>query len=303
MIHVVDPTSHKRKGIIDNLGDEIIKESINNFLTVNDLQFDWISYKDNPNGIIMLGGANILSTNPWSNHSCWNPIKSLIKSNNVFLLGVGWWQYQNLNKSTRFAYRKTFKNNIQSVRDSYTQNKLKSCGVKNIVNTSCPTTWYLPKNFKASNAIILTLTDYNKSYIQDKFLIELLLKKYDKCFFWPQGIGDLDYLHELGFVSDFEILDRSLKSYDECLETYSATMVGTRLHAGIRALQKGNQALILSVDNRATEINKDINIPVISRFDLAQIEIALHREIKIIPKTIEVNLYKELFLKNINEII
>ena len=80
-------------------------------------------------------------------------------------------------------------------------------------------------------------------------------------------------------------------------------MVGTRLHAGIRALQKGNQALILSVDNRATEINKDINIPVISRFDLAQIEIALSREIKIIPKTIEVNLYKDLFLKNIKEII
>jgi hypothetical protein len=306
MIHVIDPTSHKTNGVVTNLGDEIIKESIDLFLKNEGLNFNWVSYNENPKGILILGGANILSKNPWSNDSCWNPIKSLIKSNNVFLLGVGWWQYQSLNKITKFIYRKTFKNNIQSVRDSYTQENLKYCGVKNIINTSCPTTWNLSNDFNSeSDSVILTLTDYNKSYIHDKYFIELLLKKYNKCFFWPQGIGDLDYLSELGFTENFEILDRSLSSYDECLINYSAVMVGTRLHAGIRALQKGNSALILSVDNRAIEIKKDINLPVVSRFNLTEIKNILSQELEIMIKSkkTEITLYKELFINNINNIL
>ena len=203
---------------------------------------------------------------------------------------------------TKILYRKTLKDNIQSVRDSYTHEKLKECGVKNIINTSCPTTWELPSDFKKnSNSVILTLTDYNKSFIHDKYLIEILIKKYKKCFFWPQGIGDLNYLKELGYCKNFEILERNLSSYDDCLNTFSADMVGTRLHAGIRALQKGNKTLILSVDNRATEIKKDINIPVINRFDLTKIDHTLSKEIKIniTSKEKEIKLYSDLFKENI----
>ena len=48
--------------------------------------------------------------------------------------------------------------------------------------------------------------------------------------------------------------------------------IGTRLHAGIRALQNQKRTLILSVDNRATEMGKDFNLPVVSRKDIHFVE-------------------------------
>ena len=41
--------------------------------------------------------------------------------------------------------------------------------------------------------------------------------------------------------------------------------VGTRLHGGIEALNHGRRSLVLAVDNRATEIGKDTNLPVMDR--------------------------------------
>ena len=41
--------------------------------------------------------------------------------------------------------------------------------------------------------------------------------------------------------------------------------IGSRLHGGIRALNYKRRALIIGVDNRATEINRDTNLPFISR--------------------------------------
>ena len=40
--------------------------------------------------------------------------------------------------------------------------------------------------------------------------------------------------------------------------------VGTRLHGGIRALQKGHRTLIIGIDNRAIEINRDTGLPVLN---------------------------------------
>ena len=44
--------------------------------------------------------------------------------------------------------------------------------------------------------------------------------------------------------------------------------VGTRLHAGILALNYRKRTLIIAVDNRAAEMKTDINLPVIARGDL-----------------------------------
>ena len=49
----------------------------------------------------------------------------------------------------------------------------------------------------------------------------------------------------------------------ELLETIF--YVGTRLHAGIHALNQKVRTIILAVDNRATEMGKDFNLPVIQR--------------------------------------
>jgi polysaccharide pyruvyl transferase WcaK-like protein len=59
-------------------------------------------------------------------------------------------------------------------------------------------------------------------------------------------------------------LGPTLAAYDAVLQAGPVDFVGNRLHGGIRALQKGRRALILSLDNRAAEIARDTCLPVIS---------------------------------------
>ncbi|MBO5140007.1 MAG: hypothetical protein J6B76_05055, partial [Peptococcaceae bacterium] len=46
--------------------------------------------------------------------------------------------------------------------------------------------------------------------------------------------------------------------------------VGTRLYAGIHALNHKVRSIILAVDNRATEMGRDVNLPVIQRSEIAK---------------------------------
>ena len=74
--------------------------------------------------------------------------------------------------------------------------------------------------------------------------------------------------------------------------------MGTRLHAGVRALQHKKRTLILSVDNRANEIAKDTNLPVISRDNLAAIASWINSkyETKIKIPVDNINQWKNQFL-------
>ena len=54
--------------------------------------------------------------------------------------------------------------------------------------------------------------------------------------------------------------------------------VGTRLHAGVRAMQKGRRSIILSIDNRAREMGKDYNLNVIERNDIYKLEEYIYSE-------------------------
>ncbi len=69
-----------------------------------------------------------------------------------------------------------------------------------------------------------------------------------------------------------EYISPNLHSLNETLSLKDIDYIGTRLHAGIRALQYKKRTLILAVDNRAAEISKDINLPVIDREKVDQIE-------------------------------
>jgi len=51
--------------------------------------------------------------------------------------------------------------------------------------------------------------------------------------------------------------------------------IGTRLHGGIRAFDRGAWGLIVAVDNRALEIGKDTGLPVHARGDRAEIEASI----------------------------
>ena len=189
------------------------------------------------------------------------------------LIGVGWWQYgDEPNFHTKYLYNRVLSSTkIHSVRDSYTLNQLKKLGITNVLNTACPTMWKLDRNHcskipqEKSNDVIFTLTDYNQDSIQDTLLIELLISSYRNVFFWPQGSNDLSYLYSLEIdFSKVIIINPSLKDYDEILKS-KIDYVGTRLHAGIRALQHKKRTIIIGIDNRAIEKQKDFNIVCVMR--------------------------------------
>ena len=161
-----------------------------------------------------------------------------------------------------------------SVRDSFSEQKLKSMGIPNVLNTGCPTMWKLtPERCAAIPAgkaakVICTVTDYCRDKVNDKAMLDILLNSYEKVYLWLQGKDDLAYIRELGYQGKLNLVPSTLADYDTVLEQSDLDYVGTRLHAGIRALSKGHRSLIISIDNRAECISSDTGLPVLRREDV-----------------------------------
>lgn len=202
----------------------------------------------------------------------------------AILFGVGWNVYGDKTEwKAKIFYQKALRKDIlHSVRDSYTESKLKDCGVMNIVNTGCPTLWGLTDK-KMSNvpkekadSVVFTLTDYRKDSNQDRALINTLILNYSEVYFWPQGSEDLIYFQDL-LQKDVPNGDRvklvpsNLRAFNEVLSVNDIDYVGTRLHAGVRALQLTKRSIIIGVDNRAIEMKEDVNLPVVNRASIAEL--------------------------------
>ena len=290
-VFLTDPTSHQASGELHNLGDIIIKQAITSNFDVPGA-FEWIDIDRlasgalPPGSLLILAGANILANNPFFNPSVWRPpLREYLRQHYVLLFGIGWWQYQdNVNAVSRMFYRRALVQDLpHSVRDGYTARMLASCGVKNVLNTGCPTMWKLNDEYHFGEskpaAVVFTLTDYYQDRQRDKELVQLLLEEYEDVRFFPQGIGDCEYLTSLGFDSSrIRVLERSLDAFDSLLRSEPIDYVGTRLHAGIRALQNGRRAFVVSVDNRATEISRDTGLPVVERAALGTLRKRIESE-------------------------
>lgn len=276
----------------ENLGDLIILDAIRSQLRdlfphshfLNTATHDVISrptYRLNRiSNYSFVAGTNLLSSNMNSYNQWKINLFDSIFLKDIVLTGVGWWQYQkDPNLYTRTLLKRILhKDILHSVRDEYALKKIHAIGQKNVINTGCPTTWSLTPDFCAnipntkSDSAVFTLTDYNKNRNTDIQLIHTLKSNYRDLFFWPQGTGDRDYINSLD-IAGLNILTPSLEAYDELLSSNrSIDYVGTRLHAGIRALQYKRRSLILAIDNRAIEKQKDTNLPVIDRTDIDSIK-------------------------------
>ena len=124
--------------------------------------------------------------------------------------------------------------------------------------------------------VVCTITDYNINLQKDQTMLDILSDCYEQVFLWPQGIEDEEYFQKLKMEDNVKILSFGLDSYDKILDFESIDYVGTRLHAGIRALSKGHRTIVVSIDNRAKNIGKDTGLPVIERED---IEVLLEEKI------------------------
>ena len=102
-------------------------------------------------------------------------------------------------------------------------------------------------------------------------MFETLRKHYRTVHVWAQQAKDVAYLRQLG-LGDFAMVDRTVAAYDALLRMEDVDYVGTRLHGGIRALQRGRRTVIIPVDNRATEIAKSTGLPLVHRTDPGAVE-------------------------------
>ncbi|MCF0074492.1 polysaccharide pyruvyl transferase family protein [Dyadobacter sp. CY261] len=289
--------SLERIGLMDpsigtsNMGDYIIQDAVrrnireifptsfvSSYPTQLSRKMDAIKLMQDQD-IILIGGTNLLASNMDSRFQ-WKvtPRDSYFLANKMVLFGTGWWQYQDApNDYTRNLFSGLLsKKFIHSVRDSYTAAKLKSIGIENVVNTTCPTLWSISKQHselvpvRKAKDVVTTLTFYNKDHEKDAALIKLLQKHYENVYVWIQGYEDMHYLREIApGMERILLVNPDLHFYDELLESHpDLDYVGTRLHAGIRAIQKKKRTQIVAVDNRAYEISKDTNLNVIRRAEL-----------------------------------
>ncbi len=228
---------------------------------------------------VFVGGSNLLkSSMMWNNQWKISPI-DFLKRKSCILLGCGWWHYQ----ATPDWYSKLMLKNILSkkhmhaVRDQYSLQQLHAANIHNVLNTACVTMWGLNKQHCATipsqraPRVVTTLTAYNSNLEADRATIELMLKEYEEVLLWPQQPDDLAY--GLGLANGaVKVISPNLASYTELLRDNHVDYIGSRLHGGIRALQMGKRSLILAIDNRAMEITRDTNLPVVARGNISAIQ-------------------------------
>ncbi len=202
------------------------------------------------------------------------------------LMGVGW---QNDGCSLTYTARRLYQRVLQnapymhSVRDAYTKEQLLKIGITNALNTGCPSMWKFTRDYcrtipteKAEN-VVFTVTDYSPQPDLDGGIVQLLKKHYKTVYVWLQGYHDYDYIEECGFANDVTIIPPELSAYDALLLRPDVEYIGTRLHGGIRALQHGRRTMILAVDERAIEKQRDFALPVIRRTEYEQLEQLIDR--------------------------
>ncbi|MTK13124.1 MAG: polysaccharide pyruvyl transferase family protein [Clostridiaceae bacterium] len=267
-----------------NLGNQIIMDSVERELDNifgNRFQYN-IPYQQinkkvgkciKQSDFTFFGGTNSLSSF-MNKYKQWdmNLFKTLYIKD-VIMIGIGWWQYQDEpNLYTKLILKRSLSRQYyHSARDSYTEKRLRKMGFK-VINTGCPTLWELTqeklkevdKKGKQKN-VVITFTDYNKEKDQDKKLFDICIKNYEKIYVWPQGVGDYSYIKEIDSKKKAIIIDSNLKAYDKVLLNEEVDYIGTRLHAGIRALQKGVRAFFIAIDNRTIEMGNDIELTYVKR--------------------------------------
>lgn len=288
----------------DNLGDQIIVDSVkkelnkivsNSFVvelpTHTPVNWRYLRYLEKKHAdfkfvcgsnIIVSKLNSILHLRQWA-----IPILSLPWYGPVVMVGVGAQQYnQKFNWYTKKVYKFLFEKGVlHSVRDSYTEKALKEIGITNVINTACPTMWGLTEEHckkipkMKGKYCVCTLTDYKKDAVRDNFLLHTIKRHYDKVYFWAQGNGDQDYFESLEEKNEIEIIKPNLQAYNTYLECYDTDYIGTRLHGGMRALQKKRRTIIIGVDNRAKELQADFAIPVLAQEDITKLDEIIENEI------------------------
>lgn len=234
---------------------------------------------------VFLGGTNALSAEMESYKQWGIDRNNIARIKNVILMGVGWWQYQGkISSYTKKALESVLHRSIyHSVRDSYTENKLKSIGYENVINTGCPSLWGITDDIcrsipieKAEN-VLTAFTNYSQYPDRDSSIAKSIRENYSRVYVWIQGPEDYYYAKEL--LGDCEIVAPNLETLDNLLSaSINIDYVGTRLHAGIRAMCFRRRAIIIGIDNRAIEMGRDFNLNIVEQENISELDAVINSE-------------------------
>ncbi|RGU93392.1 polysaccharide pyruvyl transferase family protein [Clostridium sp. AF15-17LB] len=249
-------------------------------------------------------GTNILNANMFLPMTLWNVNLFNCKiAKGSIAVGVGMGSKKNRpNLYTRRLLKSILSEDyIHSTRDDRSADFLRELGLK-AVNTGCITTWGLSNEVcglipkRKTDKVVFTLTDYAKNRNADKKLIEILLRNYNEVYFWIQGVGDLEYLDTIYSGDKIKLIEPSLDAYQRILGL-QPDYVGTRLHAGIKAMQCMCRSIILTVDNRTEDMKKSINLHCIGRNNIEKLELLINEEFdtSLNIKEDNIKLWKEQF--------
>jgi Polysaccharide pyruvyl transferase len=269
----------------DNLGDEIIMDSVNEVIyemfpdsyIFRVPSHDVLTRKSlgiiKRSSLCFVGGTNILASPGWRLR-----LRDLIFLKNAICLGVTWGapDVQPTRKRRLVLKRILSADEVHSVRDTYTKRLLDLIGIQS-VSTSCPTMWKLTSRHcgeiprKKSSNVLFTLTAYRNDPEADRKMVQILQKNYRTLYFFSQMHADLEYMKRLN-VGPVKLISPTVHGYDKILANEDLDFVGSRLHGGIRALQHRKRALIIGIDHRSLEIAKDTDLPVLPRTEIDQLE-------------------------------
>lgn len=220
-------------------------------------------------------GTNLMTPH-FEQYSIWKMPPGLYGYNNIITLGVGWEYYDsNISRTSKFIYRNILSTTgIHSVRDSYTEKMFHKMGIHNVINTGCPSLWQLSEEkcnnipICKSSQVITTVTDYSRDPQNDRVMFNILLAHYSRVFVWLQGEGDIEYLQTIVDMTKIIVINNNLQDYTDILDNGNIDYVGTRLHAGIHAMNRGVRSIIIAIDNRTIEMGNDVLLPYICRKDI-----------------------------------
>ncbi|MET7103876.1 polysaccharide pyruvyl transferase family protein [Lactiplantibacillus plantarum] len=278
----------------ENLGDFIIMDAVHKQLRtlfpesffVNTATHDTMGREakqwQRKSQYTFIGGTNLLTDRfRGRNRAQWKYGLRDREVTGAIGLGLGWQSYLEYHRpidiplkyAQKLIYDRALSTKyIHSVRDSYTQKRLARMGIESI-NTACVTMWGLTPELLANiptakaNTVVTTITNYWQSpeYLKAyRQLIETLLVNYKTVKLWIQAREDIEIFNKLNVEGAERVIfiAPNLSAYDEALSE-PVDYIGTRLHAGIRALQHQRRSLIVELDNRAREIANDTNLPTI----------------------------------------
>lgn len=276
-----------------NLGDEIIMDAVrreldglfDDRLTFTVASHEWMGAQSRHilarSDFAIAGGTNLLSSRMWFRPNWKVKPNDTAIGRKVVLMGVGWYQYQGgADPYSRWLIgRLLSRHHLHSVRESFALEMLTSIGINNAINTGCPTIWRLTPEqcgrlpARKANAVLTTVNSYSglKNVEADRRMLQILKREYASVHVWIQTHSDYEYAHSL--AQGLSFVNPNLKSLDAMLRApIELDYAGNRLHAGIRALQHGRRAIIIEIDNRASEMGRDFGLPTVPRGDFGKFE-------------------------------